>query len=291
MIKCFGITFSIHPLFTIVLILSIATGYMMEALTLFSIVLIHELGHVAAIRVFGWRLKVVRLLPFGGVAEVEESGNVPAWEELVVAIAGPAQHIWMIGFAWGMKVCGVFDPAWWDYFIEANLMLGLFNLLPILPLDGGRMMQCAVSYFLPFHQTIRVSIALSLILSAVVVGVAIHEIAAGRIQLSIAVVGVFLLVSNWYAWRQVPFHFLRFLAVRGERGTTFIHAGTLAQPIVVAKHRTIEQILKLLKRERYHLVYVVNESGKIQGVLPEQRLLYAFFYEKKQGSAVSELFM
>lgn len=263
----------------------------MEALTLFGIVLIHEMGHVAAIRGFGWRLKIVRLLPFGGVAEVEELGNVPAWEELIVAIAGPLQHIWMIGLALLMKACGVFDPVWWDYFIQANLMLGLFNLLPILPLDGGKVMQCAVSYLLPYHRTIRVSIMLSLILSLIVVGVAIHEIALGRIQLSIAVVGVFLLVSNWYAWRQVPFHFLRFLAVRGERGSILIHSGTLAQPIVVTKHRTIEQILKLLKRERYHLVYVVNEYGKIQGVLPEQRLLYAFFYEKKQGSAVSELFM
>lgn len=291
MIKCFGIRFRIHPLFTLLILLSLLTGYFIESITLFGIVLVHELGHVAAIKWYGWRLKEVKLLPFGGVAEVEELGTVSAWEELVVAVAGPAQHLWMIAIAWILKTFGVYDPVWWDYFIEANLMIGLFNMLPILPLDGGKVMQVAISYFIPYYRAIWYGAIVSLAASVVVIGTIIWEMGQGRPQLSMIAVSLFLLYSNWYALKNSPFHFIRFLSSRIERGGDFIHAGTLAQPIVVNKHRQVGEILKLFMREKYHLIYVMNERGVILKVLPEQRLLTAFFHEKKPGSAVSELFM
>ena len=74
---------------------SIVTGYFVELITLFAIVFVHELGHVAAARGFGWNVLEVKLLPFGGVAEVEEAGSLPSKEEAIVAIAGPLQNLWM----------------------------------------------------------------------------------------------------------------------------------------------------------------------------------------------------
>lgn len=51
------------------------TGYFREVLMVFLIVFIHELGHAGAAHYFKWRIHKVELLPFGGVAEVEDSGN------------------------------------------------------------------------------------------------------------------------------------------------------------------------------------------------------------------------
>ena len=72
------------------------TGYFLEAITLFGIVLIHELGHLTAAKGFGWRVQEVQLLPFGGVLIVDELGTTSTREELIVALAGPLQHVWMI---------------------------------------------------------------------------------------------------------------------------------------------------------------------------------------------------
>jgi len=281
----------IHPLFTILLLLSAISGFFVEAITLFAIVIVHELGHVAAIRWFGWRLKAIKLLPFGGVAEVEELGNVPAREEAIVAMAGPIQHVWMIGLAFAMREWGGVAPEWWNYFMEANVLLGLFNLLPILPLDGGKIMQCLLSYVLPYYKAIWYSTVLSLGLSGLVIGIALLDVSKGHTPLSLMMISLFLLYSNWYTLRNAPYQYMRFLAVRDERSKAFIASGTLAQPIVVKGQRQIGEIVKLFMREKYHLVYVMNERGGIQGVLPEQRLLHCFFHEKKPGSAVSELFM
>jgi stage IV sporulation protein FB len=281
----------IHPLFTIFLLLSALCGYFVEALTLFGIVVVHELGHIAAIKWFGWRLKEVKLLPFGGVAEVEELGNVPAREEAIVALAGPLQHVWMIGLAWVMREWGGYEPEWWNYFLEANVLLGLFNLLPILPLDGGRVMQCAFSYVIPYFKAIWYGSFVSLGLSAAVIGKVVWDVTHGHVQLNLIMISIFLAYSNWYSLRNAPYQFMRFLAVRSERGRSFIAAGTLAQPIVVTRQRQVGEVVKLFMREKYHLVYVMNEQGGIQGVLPEQRLLHTFFHEKNPRCTVSDLFM
>jgi stage IV sporulation protein FB len=290
LIKWRGTAYRFHPLFSLVIIGSVLTGYFIEVITLFGIVLIHEFGHAAAAKGFGWRLKEVQLLPFGGVAVVEELGTVPAREELIVALAGPLQHLWLIGFAYGAQAFPGVNQEWWSYFIQANIMIALFNLLPILPLDGGKIIQCLLSYIMPYHSCVYYAIVISLLFSALMIVAAVYKVLSGDLQLNLLVIGLFLLYSNWYGYRQLPYHFLRFLMSRGKQVSRYMIKGTLAQPIVVNKQRKISEVLKLFMREKYHLIYVVNEKGRIQAVLPEQQLVYGYLEGKKPGSAVSELF-
>ncbi|KRE36701.1 M50 family metallopeptidase [Paenibacillus sp. Soil724D2] len=291
MIKWAGTTYRFHPLFTLIMIGSAITGYFLEAITLFGIVLVHELGHLAAANGFGWRVREVQLLPFGGVLIVDELGTAPTREELIVSLAGPLQHVWMILVALLMKWVDVGASSWWDYFIEANLMIGLFNLIPVMPLDGGKVMQSLLGYLLSYHNTILYTAWISMILSLVIIVIAIFQLINGQLPLNILVIGIFLLVSNWYAYRQLPYHFFRFLIGRGNRMSRLLSRGTLAQPIVITRHRTMAETLKLFMREKYHLIYIVGETGRIQAVLPEQQLVSGYLDGKKPGSAVSDLFM
>ena len=71
------------------MLLSVLTGQFLELLTLFTIVLIHELGHVCAALVTGVTVKSVQLLPFGGVAVMEDHGKLTATRETGIALAGP----------------------------------------------------------------------------------------------------------------------------------------------------------------------------------------------------------
>jgi stage IV sporulation protein FB len=291
LIRWRGTLYRFHPLFTLVMLFSALTGYLVEALTLFGIVFIHEMGHTAAAMGLGWKVREVQLLPFGGVAVVDELGTVPLHEELIVALAGPFQHAWMILFALLMKIVAPSSLEWWNYFIEVNLMIGLFNLLPVLPLDGGRVLQCLFGYFMSYYRSLWLTTWLSLTLSAFVIGFAIYGWFSNQLPLNLLVIGLFLLLSNWFSYRQLPFLFFRFLMSRGQRVSRLMMRGTLAQPIVVARQQKISNILKLFMREKYHLIYVMNEKGRIQAILPEQQLVSGFLDGKKPGSAVSELFM
>lgn len=280
-----------HPLFVLMMVASVLTGYFIELATLFGIVLIHELGHVAVARSFGWRVSQVQLLPFGGVASVDESGNVPAREELIVALAGPFQNVWMAAFALLMGMTSYGDADWWEYFLQANLMIGFFNLMPVLPLDGGKVMQALFSYGMAYQRAMRSTVWISMFISILLVLGALVQVHKGGIQLNLLIIGLFLLSSNWYGHKHLPFQFIRFLMSREKRADARMQEGVIAQPIVVNGGHKLPVILRMFMREKYHLIYVMDADGQIVRVFPEQRLVRTYFQEKNPGCAISDLFV
>lgn len=289
--RWFGVSFRFHPLFSIVILLSIFAGYFVETATLFGIVLIHELGHMTAAKGFGWRVREVQLLPFGGVVVMDELGSVPAWQEIIVALAGPLQNVWMILIAYLLQLTGAITEDWSHYFIQANALIALFNLLPILPLDGGKILQSLMSLWLPYHRTLVLNCVLSLLFSGLLAAASLLHLVRGSIQLNLLMIALFLLVSNWYSYKSLSYHFMRFLIHRELSQQQLMSRGALAQPIVVHGQRKVPDIVRLFMREKYHLVYVMDEHGTIRFVLPEKPLLHTYFNESKRGSAISELFM
>lgn len=128
-----------------------------EIIMLFFIVLVHELGHSYMAYRFRWRIKRITLLPFGGMAETEEYGNRPVREEFLVTINGPIQHLWLIGASFLLLKTPYWTQGDHEIFLFHNMAILLFNLLPILPLDGGRLMFSAYSYFFPFHKAYHIN--------------------------------------------------------------------------------------------------------------------------------------
>ncbi|NHN30089.1 M50 family metallopeptidase [Paenibacillus agricola] len=289
--RWFGITFRFHPLFSVVMLLSVVGGYFIEMATLFGIVLVHEMGHAIAAKGFGWRVKEVLLLPFGGEAVVEELGNVPVWQEIVVIISGPLQNVWMILIAHMLQWMGLISEQWAAYFIQANLFIALFNLLPISPLDGGKLLQAVMGLWLPYYRVISINLTLGLMLSLILTLGSLLHVLRGGIQMNLFIIGVFLIGSNWYAYKGRSYHFMRFLLHRETAVARLIGRGTLACPIVVSGERRVTDVVRLFMREKVHLIYILDPHGSISVVVPERPLLQSYFNESKRGCAISELFM
>jgi stage IV sporulation protein FB len=291
LIKWRGIVFRLHPLFVLVMLASVATGRFLELATLFVIVLWHELGHMAAARRFGWTVREVKLLPFGGVMEVEEAGTLPVREEVWVAIAGPMQNAVLAAAGWLLGLAGWVDMGWSDDFVRANVLIGLFNLLPVLPLDGGRILQAWISLQVPFHRTLLWSARISLVFSGLIVLTSVYPLLnGGLLQLNLLAVGIFLCYSNWYYLRNVPFVFLRFLVHRSQRSELRMNEGTLSRPIVISEDRPLFNIIHLFMKEQYHLVYVMKR-GKIAKVVPEKTIIDGFLGRLTAGNANFRFFM
>jgi stage IV sporulation protein FB len=289
LIRCFGIRWSVHPLLVFVMLASAATGTIRELAVLFTIVVVHELGHVFAMRAFGWRVREIRLLPFGGEALTEEAGSVPAAEEAVVAIAGPLQNVWMGTAALlAARLEGV-DAEWALYIAQANAIIALFNLLPIHPLDGGRLLSVWLAAKLPYQSALKWSARIGLGLSAALILSACVPLFGG-VQLNLLLVGLFLLASNWRLLRDLPYIFMRFLVRREADSARARAKGTVAMPIVVQPACPVGDVLRLFRRGRYHLVYVLGDGGRVVGIVPEESVIGSYFRSGGQNRAVSELF-
>lgn len=111
------------------------------AVVFFGSVLIHELAHAFMARRRGIDVKGITLYLFGGATEADASSRSPA-DEFVVAIVGPLTSFLLAGLLAlaGLATASLVDPIpeMLNYLALINVILGLFNLAPGLPLDGGR---------------------------------------------------------------------------------------------------------------------------------------------------------
>jgi Zn-dependent protease len=171
----FGFPITIHWMFWLNTALlggaiGASTPAEMRALVAFMIaaflsVLIHELGHASVMRKFGDRNVQVVLYAFGGYAQ--GSRWFSRWEDILLTAAGPglqiaaglavyfAMGIWQPPFAWLFYLCAKF--------FEVSLFWAILNLLPILPLDGGRL--CSAITGKP-RLALRISLVTAVVLAA-----------------------------------------------------------------------------------------------------------------------------
>lgn len=117
-------------------------------LAVFACVLLHEFGHALVARHFGIETRRITLLPVGGVAELERSPDDPR-AELWIAAAGPAVNFALAGalglFSSALGGASGLASVVLSGLVWANLMLGLFNLVPAFPMDGGRVFRALAS--------------------------------------------------------------------------------------------------------------------------------------------------
>ncbi|WP_138442780.1 site-2 protease family protein [Sinomonas susongensis] len=116
------------------------------AVLLLLSVLVHELAHALSARAFGWPSQKIVLNLWGGHTQFEAFTASPG-RSVVVAFAGPIANLVLAGGAWllvtSVELTGVPDILA-NIFMWANLLIGLFNVLPGLPLDGGRLVESIV---------------------------------------------------------------------------------------------------------------------------------------------------
>ncbi|MDQ0821057.1 Zn-dependent protease [Arthrobacter sp. V4I6] len=116
------------------------------ALLLLISVLVHELAHALTAKIYHWPTEKIVLNLWGGHTQFESFTASPG-RSVLVALAGPAANFVLAGGGWVLltagNLSGVADILA-NIFVWANLLIGIFNVLPGLPLDGGRLVESAV---------------------------------------------------------------------------------------------------------------------------------------------------
>ena len=165
-----------------------------------------NLGMLLQQRHYNWRIKRIQLLPFGGVAELEEHGNKSLKEELVVVIAGPIQHVWMMLVGYMLFEAGWLNTDLYYFFMWNNIIILAFNLLPIWPLDGGKVLFNVLSYRFPYLQAHEKMMQLSCVFG-VILG---WQLLWNSNNIMMWVLLIFLAVSLYQEWKQRRYAFMRF---------------------------------------------------------------------------------
>lgn len=125
----------------------------------FTCVVLHEFGHSFTAMHFGIGVRRILLMPIGGMAEFQSIPREPS-RELLITLAGPAVNfaiaalLWaVVGLPEGFPLHSEFidrPSGYAQMLLQWNLMMGFFNLLPIFPMDGGRIFRALLAWHMPY---------------------------------------------------------------------------------------------------------------------------------------------
>lgn len=185
--------FSVNPLFFVVMGVFFVVEHSLFAAAVLGAALIHEAGHVAAALAMGGTIAELRLLPFGVSMRLEGGLFLLGYRrDAIIALSGPAANLLALGaFAAAARVMSA-PPQLFAYFILADLGLCLVNLIPALPLDGGRALEALLLSALSPRAARVVMLVLSITFTGLVFASGLWLLAATGYNASLLFIAVYL---------------------------------------------------------------------------------------------------
>jgi len=248
----------------------LATAWMVGfTLTVFCCILLHELGHALAAKRYNIITDSITLLPIGGLAQLESIPEEPK-QELLIALAGPAVNFVIalallpfisIHHVVNPEHLSNLTPSNFPFFLAmVNIWLGVFNLLPAFPMDGGRVLRAIISFFTSHSKATQIATAIRQVFGA------IFFFAGFLYSPTLIVIGVFIFISGQHESNVA-------------RITDFLH-GYYVRDAAINEIPTIENSTSVREAARILLTtqnktFVVTDSGKPVGSITREDIARA----------------
>ncbi len=231
-----------------------------QALIVFGVVFLHELGHVVVAAGYGMKIPEVELLPFGGVARLEGNLELNPTVETYVALAGPLTNGFLTLVGYILLKFGMGNQQWLPFFIQCNVTLAFFNLLPAFPLDGGRILRAFAARKYGLKTATERSVNLSKVLGLIAAGWGAWLVIAG-----------FLIYAAVKEKGNAMLLFMKFLTRKKEE---LLGEGLLlARQVVALDTLRLKEVVKYFVPRKYHLVVVVGRDQRIKGTVTEGEVI------------------
>lgn len=235
------------------------------AVAFFASILLHELGHALVARREGVEIEGITLWLFGGLARLRDF-MPSAGAEFRIAVGGPLVSVaiattLLLVAALSSLPKAVAGTVFWVGYINAALLV--FNLIPALPLDGGRILHSGLWAWrgnLVWATQVGAAIGRGFGALMIAAGVASLFFGVGTGGLWLAFIGWFLTMAAQAEAQQV--------IARERLGGLRVHDVMVEEPVTVGPDLTIAEVIDEIAREHRHSTYPVVEDGRPLGLLP-----------------------
>ena len=166
--------FNIHPSTYFLILSFLFTGYIKNIILIYVIVLFHEFGHILIIKLLGYKIIRVDIYPSGGITRIDKKINTKLSHDILIASFGLVFQILLTFLFSLLASLSYIRSSTYEMFLTYNTTIFVFNLLPIIPLDGYQLLRCFWEFLFPYKKAFQISFVISII--SVLLFITYHQI-------------------------------------------------------------------------------------------------------------------
>ncbi len=232
-------------------------------LAYFTALFLHECGHIIGGRITDLRLLSMEIKPFGCLARFDSFDTVPSASEIIVASFGPAMSLVVASFITALNIENIFLKE----LCEASLSIFAINLLPVYPLDGGRIVSALLIRAMPYKKAAKLCGIFGIIISSAFIATAIYFALTESFSLSLFVFSSVLLL---YSIKQLINPSLYLISSVLNKGRLMNRQKYMqVNAITVPYDASNMSVLSKLSARDYNLIHYVDKNMKIKKTLDE----------------------
>lgn len=267
----FDVDINISITLVVLIVIAVFLGNGTEMATYFFVFMAHESAHVLAARALKMKVGGIELLPFGGALKVESIFELNPINEIYIALAGPMMNIIMLLGYSALQNLGLVATRGNDFFIRGNLILAGFNLLPALPLDGGRVLRAILAREIGIKKATKIGAYGGIALSLFLAMTGIYALRINIFNPNLFLLSGFLGYSALKEKRTASYIFIRDITFK--RDILSKEGMLVTKELVVLYDLSLKAVMERFVPHRYHYVKVVDHNLRVWGYLDETEII------------------
>jgi stage IV sporulation protein FB len=218
----------------------------------------HELAHILCAKLWGYDVAKLEILPIGAVARIDGIIESNPVAEMAIALSGPFTNIIIATII--MAITPYTKHELIKLYLEINVAMAMYNLLPALPLDGGRAARSMLSHVMGLKNATLMCAWLGIFIGAIMAAVAIGLAISGTINIFLFTFGIFLTISAFIEKKRASYIFLIEIT---DKKTQMIEHGAMKIRQIAARHDTpLHVVVERFRPRAYHMVLIVDDNMK-----------------------------
>lgn len=231
----------------------------------YCIVALHEMSHIWVAKRCRVPLEGVWVLPFGITMKISGEYVLKPSNEVKICLAGP-----LCNFVLAYLVYRLYGGVYREYIIATNLVMGVFNLLPALPLDGGRITRALLVKRYGHIRSTTIAFKITRLVAIVIGLFGVFVLLVTKFNFSFLIIGAFLVANITEEKKRANSVIMKDILYSRKKLAKGISASSV---IVVNLYEKAINVISGLSYDRYYIVYVTDSKGEVLKTVTETEII------------------